>query len=77
MKPVHWFLLLALALAVAPKLAAVWVQRGLEVEDLKLDLIDCGLALKTSFITNDACMDDMRFVIWREQERKKRKTRRK
>lgn len=69
----HWLALLAGALLVAPKVAAVIVRRHLEVEQLKFDINEYRLTADRLIETNFVCMDAMRGAIWKEQERRARR----
>ena len=69
-------MLLALAMLVAPKVTAVIVQRQLEVEQLRFDLNECRISMMKMFEANDICVEDLRYVIWKENYRRgKRRTR--
>lgn len=75
MKKHHWLMILALALLVAPKLAAVVVQRQLEVEELRFDLTNCRLGLGECSEVIGLCREDLRYIIWREEQRRNKRRR--
>lgn len=70
MTRIHWLALMAVALLVAPKVAAVVAERWFEVEELKLQLRDYQLGLVWANTTNGICVEAMRGVIWKEEQRR-------